>query len=93
MAEEAIEREGGGGVMGQLRLGFMCGLYEPSRSGEQEGHGQLGNRIGQNVRGVADTDSSEGETHTGHNEHTHKAKLFFFLNRQISITFSSVRPA
>lgn len=42
----------------------MCGLYEPPRGREQEGHSQLCNRISQNFRGVTNTDSSEGKTHT-----------------------------
>lgn len=39
----------------------MCGLYEPPRGCEQEGHSQLCNRISQNFRGVTNTDSSEGK--------------------------------
>lgn len=54
--------------MCKLRLGFMCGFYEPPGGSEQEGHGQLCNRIGQNFRGVTNADSSEGKAQTGANK-------------------------
>ncbi len=45
-----------------LRLGFMCGLYEPPGGSEQQSHGQLSHRICQNIGGVTHSDPSGGNT-------------------------------
>lgn len=41
-----------------LRLGFVCGLYEPPGGREQQSYSQLSNSICQDFRGITHTDSS-----------------------------------
>lgn len=67
-------------VRWMLRLGFMCGFYEPPRGSEQEGHGQLCNRISQNFRGVTNTDSSKGKAQTGANKYQKHTESHTFLD-------------
>ena len=70
----------------------MCGFYEPPRGREQEGHGQLCNRVSQNFRGVTNTDSSEGKAQTGANKYqtdTHKDDTFWDWKNRDHLFFSS----